>query len=194
MKFVELRQKIAEFKLPLFTALDTQRLLGVSTTAAHQLLERYTKEGYLIRFKKGLYGIADHLPGEMIIANALYKPSYVSLEYALAYHQLIPEAIYSTTSITTRPNRDFLIGGKHFKYQRVKQPFYTGYTPQKIDDTIVLLASPEKAVVDFLYFVNLGQKSFNDRLKTDHLDAKQLYFYASLCRRAGVQDLISRLL
>ena len=38
----------------------------------------------------------------LYIANKIYNPSYISLEYALYEYELIPETVNVITSITTR--------------------------------------------------------------------------------------------
>ena len=60
--------------------------------------DRVTKllaSGRIVRVKKGLYILGDELRGgpfsREILANLIYGPSYISLEYALSYHQMIPE-------------------------------------------------------------------------------------------------------
>ena len=47
------------------------------------------KTGELTRVVRGLYETDPHTPG-YLLAAAIYGPSYLSFEYALAYHGLIP--------------------------------------------------------------------------------------------------------
>jgi hypothetical protein len=42
-----------------------------------------------------------------LIANHLYGPSYVSLDYALGHYGLIPEAVRQITSVTTRRGKTY---------------------------------------------------------------------------------------
>src|SRR5512136_2109085 len=61
----------------------------------------------IVRIKKGLYvfgnGYRRYPYSKELLANLVYGPSYVSLDYALAYHGLIPERVEALTSVT--PNR-----------------------------------------------------------------------------------------
>src|SRR3990170_9057478 len=63
------------------------------------------KDNIIIRVKKGLYIFADKYRREPIclelLANLLYGPSYVSLEYALSFYNEIPEKVELITSITS---------------------------------------------------------------------------------------------
>lgn len=67
-------------------------------------LSRLLQAGDLIRVKKGLYVFGEHYQrGALsmeLVANLIYGPSYVSLEWALAYYGMIPESVEEVTSVT----------------------------------------------------------------------------------------------
>ena len=58
---------------------------------------RLVKEGKLIPIIKGLYETDSSIPGHYL-AGIIYGPSYLSFEFALSWHNLIPEAVYTFTS------------------------------------------------------------------------------------------------
>jgi len=62
------------------------------------------KKGTIIRVKKGLYVFGEDNRkkpySKEILANLIYGPSYISLDYALQYHGLIPERVEAVTSVT----------------------------------------------------------------------------------------------
>ena len=60
-------------------------------------IERMVKSGKLTRVVRGLYETDLHTPGHLLAAS-IYGPSYLSFEYALAHHGLIPEAVHQYTS------------------------------------------------------------------------------------------------
>ena len=60
-------------------------------------IERMVKSGALTRVVRGLYETDPHTPGHLLAAS-IYGPSYLSFEYALAHHGLIPEAVHQYTS------------------------------------------------------------------------------------------------
>src|SRR3990167_7197850 len=123
--------KIKEKNLLIFTANDIRALFGVSTVATAGLLHRYKKRGFISQIKRGLYVFPDALPSDMYVANKLYSPSYISLEFALSYHGIIPETVYEITSVTTKTTRQFETLGKAFSYRKIKKNAYTGYEIQK---------------------------------------------------------------
>src|SRR3990167_5668562 len=65
----------------------------------------------LIRVKKGIYIFGKRFARQPysseVLANMIYGPSYVSLEWACQYYRLIPEKVTTVTSITTRRSKQF---------------------------------------------------------------------------------------
>lgn len=118
-------------------------------------VHRWCVAGKLIPLRRGLYTFGEayrkrevNLPG---MANSLYGPSYLSLHWALNYHGLIPEAVHEWTSVTSRPTKTFENAFGRFTYRHVKQERFWGYRQMKIGNGTVLLASPEKALLDLWY-------------------------------------------
>lgn len=179
--------------LRLFSPLELQRLLGVSAVAARFLVHRYTKRGALVKLRNGLYALADRLPADPSIANRLYEPSYLSFEYALAYHHVMPEMVYAITSATSRPTRTLTVAGRTFEYHRLKRAAFTGYEPVKISGETVLMATREKALLDYLYFVDLKRKPLMDRLALRTIVWSRLERAARCFERPSLLDLARRL-
>lgn len=194
VKPLSIREELLNRKIRLFTNQEFARLFQLSPYQAEYFLRQLLKEDLLTRLKKGFYTLKTDPPAEEEIANALYKPSYVSFEYALAYYGLIPEIVYLVTSATTKPTRLFETDHLAFGYYTIKTKAYTGYILAKREEKRFLIAEPEKAVVDYLYFVSLGQRSLNDRLKIDSLDKSKVLRFARLYNRAKLDQLIKELL
>ena len=193
LKPFTVREKLRQTGLLLFTPAEFELVFKVSSVKAKYFLEAETRRGFLLRLKKGLYTLATDLPGEEQIANRLYKPSYLSFEYALAYHNILPEMTYTVTSATTKPTRNFTVDSKVFSFLTIKTEAYTGYRLVKNEKGSFLLAEPEKALIDYLYFVTLGKKTVNDRLRTKELKKEKLLFYAKLYQRKKLDRLIREL-
>ena len=101
---------------------------------------------------------------------------------------------YSVTSATTKPTRAFAVGEKIFSYLTIKRAAFAGYAPARRAGRTVLIADPEKALVDYFYFVSLGRKPRNDRLDVARLDRQKALGYASLYQRAGLDQLVKEAL
>ncbi len=138
-------------------SLDELRVFYPNESSANlkKELYRWRSKGLIVRLKKGLYELAfpqDMAIPDMVIANKLYEPSYVSLETALSYYSIIPEVAMAVTSITTKPTRRFKNKHGLFLYHTVKYASFTGYYLEKMSGFEVMLAEPEKAAADYLYF------------------------------------------
>lgn len=85
------------------------------------------------------------------LANKLYTPSYISTYWALGYYGLIPEKVVTYTSVTSRVTRSFSNALGVFSYQSLKPTAFFGYRPVTMGDRKVILAEPEKALLDLWY-------------------------------------------
>lgn len=180
MKWNEFELKVKKRGIGIFTTANVQRALGSSPTAARFLTYRWAKQGRVIRLKRGTYKFADVPLPDVYIANKIYEPSYVSLEFALSFHQIIPESVYSITSVTTRVTRKFTANGKQFIYRRIKSKAFSGYVPKRQDGFTFHIAEPEKAFVDLNYLRLLQRKPPLSRFAKEKLNKKEALRFASL--------------
>lgn len=155
---------LKEKNMNIFSILEFTKIFSVSTKTAQIYLHRQFQKKFFTKLRNGLYILSENIPNEMEIANRLYQPSYVSFEYALSFYQLISESVYTITSATTKATRKFECLEKIFLYHRIKKKYFNGYTAIKIEGRNILIATPEKALVDYLYFVYLDKKKLFDRL------------------------------
>jgi predicted transcriptional regulator of viral defense system len=198
LNWIEVQRKIKSKGLMIFRPWDIVQLFGVSKTAAGFFVFRNTKKGLLVRIKKskkgGLYAIADSLPNQYLIANRLYEPSYVSFDTALSFHGIIPETIYGATSATTKATREFKVAGINYNYFRIKKEVYTGYMPIKHENTIILMACPEKALADYLYFVDLKKRGLHyERIDIQKIKRKRIIQYIKLFKRPRMMELVDKI-
>jgi len=112
------------------------------------------RQGIIIRVKKGLYVFGDryrrHPYSKELLANLIYGPSYVSLDYALAYHGLIPERVEALTSVTPSRSRRFATPVGQFIYRQIPSRAYEAGMARVEGEhnQAFLIASPEKALAD----------------------------------------------
>lgn len=119
-------------------------------------LSRLLHSGALIRVKKGLYVFGEpyrrgNLSMEML-ANMIYGPSYVSLEWALSYYGLIPERVEEVTSVTMKRKKSYDTPIGRFSYEHCPLSTYPIGLKRYEESTYqsALIASKEKAIVDQL--------------------------------------------
>ena len=153
------------------------------------MVYRWKKKNWLSKLKKGLYELSypkDFIVPDMHIANKLYAPSYVSMETALPNYSIIPEVSMAVTSITTKSTRRFKNKHGLFMYHTVKPKNFTGYYVERHNDFNILVAEPEKALVDYWYFKTYRNKNFSakaerlDKSAILRLNRKKIYRYARL--------------
>jgi predicted transcriptional regulator of viral defense system len=137
-----------------------------------------------------MYTLLTDFPAEEEIANALYKPSYISFEYALAYYNMLPEMPYLVTSATTKPTRLFTTAYMSFAYYTIKPEAYIEYSLVKKGAKSFLIAEPEKAIVDYLYFESIGKRPYNDRLVLNNLNKDKLVEYAEFYQRKSLNKIV----
>lgn len=116
-------------------------------------IQRMVKKGELIPLKRGMYETDSTAPG-FLMANAILGPSYISFEYALSYHSMIPERVITYTSATFGKNKkkEFVNSFGTFTYRDIPQevfPYY--YSRELYGNRPYLIASREKALCDQLY-------------------------------------------
>lgn len=193
LKPIKVQEVLKEKKIHLFSPEEFRRIFSASLRAAQEFIKDH-QEDLFIKLRNGLYTLRGNPPNELEIANRIYRPSYVSLEYALAHYGIIPEAVYSVTSVTTRTTREFLVSGKSYEYHHLKTQAYRGYQSEKRGEITILIAKPEKALVDYLYFVDLKLKSLNERLNLRRIHKETIFEYISLFQRKSLAKLVKNLL
>ena len=198
MNWQNAQDKIKRKGLWIFGPRDLVRLFNVSRVAASFFVYRNTKKGLLIRLKKSrrgsLYALSDSLPDQYVIANRLYEPSYISCDTALSYWGIIPETIYGVTSVVPTTTRRFEVENIVYSYFRAKKQVYTGYRPIRHKGTTVLMAEPEKALADYLYYVDLKKRGLHyERLDLKKISKRKLIKYINLFERSGMPKLVDKI-
>src|SRR6266568_5784246 len=135
---------------------DYQTLLDVIKRYAQPRMKisSLLAKGDIVRVKKGLYILGESQPRRPycreLLANLIYGPSYVSLEYALHYHGLTPERVETVTSVTCGRSRAFDTPVGAFSYRMITlEAFRTGMDRVELDGgRSFLIAIPEKALAD----------------------------------------------
>ncbi|HCM68506.1 MAG: hypothetical protein A2898_02045 [Candidatus Kerfeldbacteria bacterium RIFCSPLOWO2_01_FULL_48_11] len=191
---IAIQQYMAGKQIKIFSSLDIQRIFNASRKTVEGFLARYVKKGLIIKLRNEFYCFSTYLPSEFEIANNIYQPSYISLDSALSHHHMIPETIYSITSITSRATRNFTVNDVLYSYQTIKKDAYSGYVPQNIRGYTILIAEPEKALADYLYFIDLKKRSLAyERLDLTKVKKEKLMMYVGLFKRPSINQLVNHI-
>jgi hypothetical protein len=167
--------------------------LGVLLDRSHpsrltEAIRGLVRGGVLLRVRRGLY--LDRLNGYRpeIAGQRWLSPAYLSTEAALDHHRLCETGITVYTYVTTRliarhKDASKTLDGHRFVYRHVAAHLFFGY--QSEDG--ILLAHPEKAVLDFLYFIYKKQQSVLSPQDIDfaQLKSERYWRYLRAYRQAG---------
>lgn len=149
-------------------------------------ISRLLAEGDIIKIKKGLYvlsGDSRTAPvSKPLLANLIYGPSYVSLDFALSYHGLIPEGVFELCSMTPKRVKCYDTPLGRFTYTHSFESLYgIGIVSEtNVDGTCFLIASPEKALCDKVVFTK----------KLSALSVKAMRSFLTDDMRIDLEDLV----
>jgi len=177
MRYEEFRAKVENY--PIFGDWIFDLICPGSTGFKNSITD-WIEKGYVIRLKKGVYVLREKDRRQKIsrsyMANHLYSPSYISLEYALQYYGFIPERVYSITSVSSKKTSEFSNQEGNFSYKHVKTEVFSDFV--SIKDSYgnnFFIATPEKALLDFLYLKvryvkNIEADIFDVSYRMQHLE------------------------
>ncbi|MFP4166692.1 MAG: hypothetical protein ACLFUF_05940 [Opitutales bacterium] len=170
MKFEELQQLLGDQ-----VVFRTGTLMAGQSSPEHlrRQLTRWVKAGKVLSLRRGVYVLASPYakshPHPFVLANALRRASYVSLQSALAWYGCIPEFSPTTTSVTTeRPERLQTPMGR-FLFRHLRQDLFREMRRVEVSaGQYALVATPEKALVDLLYLTpHSDEEGYLDELRLE---------------------------
>lgn len=164
-------------------------------------LTRWIQKGYIRKLRKEWYVFAETLevPGvQYLIANKIYAPSYISLQSALSFYGIIPETVIDVTSVNTRDKKSFSTPLGECSYQKIRSDLFFGFRRMNFDQLgTILFATPEKAILDFLYLnpwyqtpQDMEDLRFDQDFMEDDLDGDKLM---EMCGRFQNKSLEKRI-
>jgi len=157
---------------------------------------RWCKQGLLVRLRRGWFAFPEQLKVPdfaRYIASRIYKPSYISLQTALSFYGMIPEAVTDITSVSTLKTAEFTNKFGAYSYRTVKPELFFGFELRRMQDgRAIPFATPEKALLDFLYLypeyndeTAMLDLRLDEDFLTNELNLSRLRAYASrFCSKA----------
>ncbi len=200
MKFSEIVKHFRD--RPFFESRELILLFEEPAPQVQARLSRWQRQGRLVQLRRGRYLLSEeHRRSEVsdfYIANYLYRPSYVSLQSALEYHGMIPEAVGMVLSLTTLHGREWYTPAGVFRYRSIGTARFWGYQERgavrpgnNARQRRFLIASPEKAVLDMFYLEPgdwTGERLEGLRLQNlGTIDRQRLLDFAERFQSAKVQ-------
>ena len=187
--------------MPYFTV-ENLFSLGLGKHYIKVQLSRLKKRGEIISLKRGVYvsrsyvkdlakdGLNVYLE---FLSNELYSPSYLSTEYVLSEYNVLSEAYYGFSGVSTKKTNRFTNELGDFNYYHLKKDLFTGFDVLKDvlkkGDFYIYKATPAKALFDYLYLrknLIVDHSYFRElRLNLENLRQKDLFEFKKYLKIEG---------
>ena len=197
MNYLLFKKALEQF--PVFSVQDIRKQFN---DFDNRRLVEWQEKGYIIKLRRGYYSFEEVEKGEAFryySANKIYSPSYISMESALSYYNLIPEGVFTTVSLTTRNTTSFSTPVGSFSYRNAKMQLFFGYKLLNIHGHTIKMAEPEKSILDYLYMNKIDTPDMlegirlNESQLHDLLDFDKLHQYARVFHSKKLQQRIQLL-
>ncbi|HAQ18694.1 MAG TPA: hypothetical protein DCR40_05585 [Prolixibacteraceae bacterium] len=149
MNFQEFRKKMVELE-----CFNSNQVYAWQPDFDKNNISHWVQKGLLVKLRNGYYTFPEFKSKSgfsFLLANRIYRPSYISLHTALAFYGIIPEAVVQITSVTSLKTARFSNEFGEFSYKSVRPDLFFGYELKPLERQTVLFASPEKALLDMIY-------------------------------------------
>jgi len=176
---------------------EPARKFSMPESTFNSYIYKALRDGQIIRLKRNYYVTRlfyeNHKTDTSYLfslANILLKPSYISLETALQYYGLFPEAAdYTIASVTPKLPREFSNRTGRYTYRKINEKLFTGFKNEGGDFNFTI-ALPHKAIFDTLYYhtshftKNVHSDLIEElRIDTDPLPSEEKERFAELIAR-----------
>jgi predicted transcriptional regulator of viral defense system len=158
MKLMDALTMLARADAPVFTTADAAVRLGVPNGHASVILARLGASGQLVRLRRAVWarpGGVDPLALPECLTAPF--PAYVSLQSALYLHGMVSQVPAVTYAVSLARTRRFTTPLGAVSIHHVQPSFFFGFEDAGRGGR---LATPEKALVDFLYLTPARSRLF----------------------------------
>lgn len=175
-----LERVLQKYPRPYLTDVELENLLNGTPDSRYGKVKRMLAQGKLLRIRRGLYCITEEIssakkPSSFELSQYIYGPSFISLESALSYHHLIPEAVYTTTCVSGKRSKEFKTPLGIFSYQQVPlKDLYTDVTLIKESEQRFFVAKPWRAICDYVFCYRKDWNSIEPLIKSLRIEFNDL--------------------
>ncbi len=176
----QLYRSLLTYPRPYLSDTELVSLLSGTPDSRYSKVKRLLAQDKLLHIRRGLYCLTPELgyftkPHPFELAQHIYGPSFISLESALSFHQLIPETVYSFTSVTTKRSKEFQTPLGVFAYLHLPlEHFYLGVERIQENGRPFFLATPWRAICDYVYCYRKDWTDLQPLLESLRIDRENL--------------------
>jgi hypothetical protein len=174
IKYDTFVQKVSGY--PYFKASHLLNLTDDPQVLRNQLC-RWAQSGKIHQIKKGMYVLDKPITTKysaLYYSGILHSPSYVSLEKALEFYALIPEAVSLCSCVTSKKTLKIENHLGVFSYHHTRTKLFNHFVFCPDGSGRFSIALPEKAMTDFFYFrlkkVSTDPSIFRDSFRMQNMD------------------------
>ncbi len=157
LSLYRIRDMALESGRAVFSMQQLSNLTGKPKAVCTVYASRLVKEGLAVRVLKGKISFEKD---EFIIATQLVEPSYVSLGSALLFHGITAQVQKSIECVTPKNSLRFRELG--IVYHKIPGSLLYGFRKHSKGKSYVMVAEPEKAVLDALYLNIFSEKNLQE--------------------------------
>jgi predicted transcriptional regulator of viral defense system len=177
-----------------FTISDICSLCDINNNYASQIVYQLKMDEEVEEIEKGKYIMGDYKEFPLLIAYKTVQPSYISFKTALFLYKMRKDTDDEIYIATPKRKRPLDYRKYNFKYITIKPYKFFGFVGTIIKGNNILVAEPEKAIIDSLEELKYGPEinKFKNILSNsiDLISIDKLIKYA---RRFHDKSLIARL-
>lgn len=160
---------------PFYSISDLEKITSLPRNSLYVALKRWVNGGVIEKVAQGIYIPMGSTISMENVAAQLYIPNYLSFESALSKYGILNLIPYTLTFATTRRTRKYTIQKKEIEFRQIAPELFFGFEMKNG----ICIASPEKALLDEVYFVSRGKASMDiDELDVKKLSSKKLKNYS----------------
>lgn len=141
----------------IFSLHDIVLLSGEEKPSVSVQLSRLVRSGIVERPVRGWYVNPFVPPSVEELSMVIRRPSYVSMEYALARHGILSQNVYTLTLVTPKLPYTYRTRTSFLEYHQIKRSLFWGYA----NEGSILVAEPEKALLDLIYIRYVRGRDFS---------------------------------
>jgi predicted transcriptional regulator of viral defense system len=159
VRLVDVFSALASLDAGVFTTREAAARLRLTNGHASVSLARLRAAGLLVRLRRGVWALPNRVDA-LALPECLTAPfpAYVSLQSALYLHGMISQVPRVTYAVTLARTRRFVTPLGTVSLHHVRPAFFFGY--ENAGRGGGRLATPEKALVDFLYLAPTRSRLF----------------------------------
>lgn len=185
----KLLKTIKKIPKTFFSFNEIRKITSLNEASLKVSISRLVKNESLFKIGQKFYSLEPEKINWTQLACESYYPSYLSLEWALAYYNILSQKPLHLTLITSRRTKEIQMFNQNIFYHHFQEKLFWGYRKQ---DNI-LLAEPEKAFLDLAYLSLNGYAHFDaEEMNLKNLNKSKLKKYLKRLNNQRLDNLLNK--